>query len=277
MRTVTNIAEVRHWREAVSGSLGLVPTMGCLHEGHLSLVRRARAENNVVAATVFVNTTQFGPDEDLARYPRNLPRDQRILAEAGCDLLFAPPADEMYPPGFETVVEAGSVAAPLEGRCRPGHFRGVATIVIKLLGIVQPTHAYFGLKDAQQLAVIRRVVRDLEVPVEIVACPTVREANGLAMSSRNSYLNEEERRVAPVLHSALVAARDRFATGERCAEALRQTMRQVLATEVLARADYVSVADPVSLREMENISGDALLSMAVHIGRVRLIDSMLVG
>ncbi len=251
--------------------------MGCLHEGHLSLVRRARSENDFVAASLFVNPTQFGPNEDFSRYPRDLQRDRSLLESSGCDLLFAPAVEEMYPPGCETYVEVGSVAARLEGERRPGHFRGVATVVLKLLGIVRPTRAYFGQKDAQQLVVIGRMVRDLEVPVEIVGCPTVREADGLAMSSRNSYLNEEERRAAPVLYRALLAARARFESGERRAEELRAAILQVLAAEPRAKTDYVSVADPTTLIELQSVTGPALLSLAVHIGPACLIDNLRIG
>jgi len=251
--------------------------MGFLHAGHLSLVERARRENDRVAASLFVNPKQFGPSEDLARYPRDLARDMRLLEEGGCDLLFAPDALEMYPAGFETAVDAGSVSAPLEGARRPGHFRGVATVVLKLFGILQPDRAYFGQKDAQQLAVMRKMTRDLDVPVEIVACPTVREADGLAMSSRNVYLDPDDRRAAPVLYRALSAARDRWTAGERDAEALRQAMRAVLEAEPRARADYVSVADPETCRELDRVEGPALLSLAAFVGKARLIDNIVVG
>ena len=277
MRTVTTIAGVREWRQSIPGTVGLVPTMGYLHEGHVSLVRRARAENECVAASLFVNPRQFGAGEDLNRYPRSLLRDQELFEAAGCDLLFAPPVEEMYPPGCETAVEAGSVAARLEGERRPGHFRGVATVVVKLFGIFCPARAYFGEKDAQQLVVIRRVVQDLNVPVEIVGCPTIRETDGLAMSSRNSYLNERERRAAPVLYRALTTARDCFAGGERRAGELRRVMREVLAAESLARIDYVSVADPATLHELETVAGPSLLSLAAQIGPARLIDNLVVG
>lgn len=277
METVTTIAGVKQWRQSKPGTVGLVPTMGFLHDGHVSLVRRARAENDRVAASLFVNPRQFGPAEDLSRYPRSLLRDQEMFEAAGCDLLFAPPVEEMYPPGCETAVEAGSIAARLEGERRPRHFRGVATVVVKLFGIFGPTRAYFGEKDAQQLVVVRRVVEDLNVPVEIVACPTIREASGLAMSSRNSYLDERERRAAPVLFRALTAARDRFAEGERRAGELRRIMREVLAAEPLARIDYVSVADPAALNELDIVAGPALLSLAVHIGPARLIDNLAIG
>jgi pantoate--beta-alanine ligase len=276
MRTVTTIEEVREWRVGSSGSVGLVPTMGYLHEGHLSLVRRARAENETVVASIFVNPTQFGPADDFDRYPRDLKRDARLLEENGCDLLFTPDAAAMYPPECETFVDVGSTAAPLEGASRPGHFRGVATVVLKLLNIVQPKLAYFGRKDAQQLAVVRRMIQDLNLPVAVVACPTVREADGLAMSSRNTYLNPEERRAAAALHRALSAARDCFENGEHDATALRQAMRETLAMEPLALVEYVSVADPLTMREMDRAASGTLLSMAVKIGATRLIDNEIV-
>jgi len=276
MRVATTIADVREWRRAAQDEVGLVPTMGYLHEGHLSLVRRAREENGRVAVSIFVNPTQFGPSEDLERYPRDLARDRGLLEQAGCDLVFMPSLEEMYPRGAESTVDVGSVAEPLEGERRPGHFRGVATVVLKLLGIVEPTRAYFGQKDAQQLAVIRRMVADLNVPVEVVGCETVRDADGLALSSRNSYLSPRERQAAPVLHRALVSARDRLATGERRAEELRRTMVQVLTAEPLVRVDYVSVADPRTLSELDVVGGPALLSLAARLGSTRLIDNLLV-
>lgn len=274
MQTVTTIAELRAWRAARTGDLGFVPTMGYLHAGHASLVERARAENTAVVASVFVNPTQFGPHEDLSRYPRDLERDQRLLATAGCDLLFAPSAAEVYPPGCASFVDVGPLAEPLEGARRPGHFRGVATVVLKLFGMVQPTRAYFGAKDAQQLAVIRRLVRDLNVPVAVVGCATVRDADGLALSSRNSYLSPTERAAAPVLYRALRAAEAAWRDGERDAGRLRATMQAMLAGEPLAHVDYVSVADPESLRELERADGAALLSLAVRVGPARLIDNL---
>ena len=275
MRTATTISAVREWRRPLSGTVGLVPTMGALHEGHLSLVRRARAECDQVAVSVFVNATQFGPREDLARYPRDLRRDRRLLEEACCDLLFAPTAKEMYPAGCDTLVEPGAVAAPLEGERRPGHFRGVATVVLKLLNIVAPTRAYFGQKDAQQLVVIRKMVTDLNVDVGVVQCATVREADGLALSSRNDYLSPEERAAAPVLYRALDTARQRFQAGQRDAASLRAAMLEVLGYEPRAKADYISVADPLSLRELERVDTGALLSLAVRIGDTCLIDNVL--
>jgi pantoate--beta-alanine ligase len=275
MKTVRTIAEVRAWRREAEGAVGLVPTMGYLHAGHLSLLARARAENERVAASVFVNPTQFGPQEDLSRYPRDLGRDQALLADTGCDLVFAPSVEEMYPPGLTTRVEPGLVAEPLEGARRPGHFQGVATVVAKLFGIFRPDRAYFGQKDAQQLAVIRRLARDLDLGVEVVACPTVREPDGLAMSSRNSYLDAADRQAAPVLYHALTAARDRWTAGERDAEALRALMRSVLDAEPRARTDYVSVADPETFRERERADAPSLLLLAVFVGRARLIDNLL--
>lgn len=248
--------------------------MGYLHDGHLSLVDGARRENGRVAASVFVNPTQFGPQEDLARYPRDLDRDRALLERTGCDLLFAPSVEEMYSPGFETTIDVGSVALPLEGSRRPGHFRGVATVVMKLFGIFEPDRAYFGEKDAQQLAVIRRLVRDLNVPVEIRGCPTVRESDGLALSSRNSYLEGEERQAAPVLFRALSAAREAYRAGEGSGEALRALIRRVLEAQPLARTDYVSVVHPETFQELESLNGPALALLAVFIGRARLIDNL---
>jgi pantoate--beta-alanine ligase len=273
MRVVHTIAEARAVRRALPGTWGFVPTMGYLHEGHLSLVRRARAENDRVAVSIFVNPTQFGPHEDYARYPRDLERDLRLLEPLGVDLVFIPSVEEMYPPGFQTWVIVEEVSRPLEGASRPGHFRGVATVVAKLFNILQPDRAYFGQKDAQQTVVIRRMVQN--IPVEIVICPTVREPDGLAMSSRNTYLNPEERRAATVLFRALQAAKVRYEAGERDAERLREAMREVIRAEPLARIDYVSVAHPETLQELERVEGPALLSLAVYIGTTRLIDNLM--
>jgi pantoate--beta-alanine ligase len=275
MRVVHTIAEARAVRRALPGTWGFVPTMGYLHEGHLSLVRRARAENDRVAVSIFVNPTQFGPHEDYSRYPRDLERDLRLLEPLGVDLVFVPSVEEMYPPGFQTWVIVEEVSRPLEGASRPGHFRGVATVVAKLFHILQPDRAYFGQKDAQQTVVIRRMVQDLNIPVEIVICPTVREPDGLAMSSRNTYLNPEERRAATVLFRALQAAKARYEAGERDAERLREAMREVIRAEPLARIDYVSVAHPETLQELERVEGPALLSLAVYIGTTRLIDNLM--
>ncbi|MCS7221825.1 MAG: pantoate--beta-alanine ligase [Anaerolineae bacterium] len=275
MYVVETVADVRRIRRELMGSWGLVPTMGYLHEGHLSLVRRARAENDHVGVSIFVNPTQFGPHEDLAAYPRDLPRDLELLRQENVDLVWAPPVEEVYPPGYQTYVIVEEVARPLEGTARPGHFRGVATIVAKLFNVFQPDRAYFGQKDAQQVVVIRQMARDLNFPLEIVVCPTVREADGLAMSSRNVYLTPEQRAAAPVLYRALCAARDAWLAGQYDGEQLRQIMRSVLGTEPLAQVEYVSAADPHTLAELGDARRGVLLSMAVRIGRARLIDNLL--
>jgi pantoate--beta-alanine ligase len=282
MRVVETVAEVRQARRELAGSWGLVPTMGFLHEGHLSLVTRARAENDRVGVSIFVNPTQFGPTEDLAAYPRDLARDLKLLEAAGADLVWIPPVEAMYPDGFQTYVTVEEVTRPLEGAARPTHFRGVATVVAKLFNVFQPDRAYFGQKDAQQVVVIKQMARDLNFPLDIVICPISREADGLARSSRNIYLTPEQRAAAPVLHRALCAAQTAWEAGERDGARLRRVMADVLAAEPLARPDYISAADPVTLTELDQASqGGAtrgvLLSMAVRIGRARLIDNMLLG
>lgn len=277
MNTCTTIAELSdtlapHWR--TGAVIGLVPTMGALHDGHLSHVRRARARDEVVVASVFVNPTQFGPSEDLARYPRTPERDAALLDAESVDVLFMPSAEEMYPPGFATRVEVGRIGEVLEGASRPGHFAGVATVVLKLFQLVRPTRAYFGQKDAQQLAVIRQMVRDLNLPVAIVAGPTIREPDGLAMSSRNAYLNPAERRAATVLYHALTAARARYKAGERDAAALRHVMRKTVAEEPLARLDYAEVVGADTMEAPATAEAGALLVIAARIGTTRLIDNM---
>jgi pantoate--beta-alanine ligase len=273
MRIVPTIAEMRVARRDFA-ELGFVPTMGFLHAGHISLVERAKAECGAVAVSIFVNPTQFAPHEDFERYPRDMERDLAMLRAAGADLVFTPSPAEMYPPGAGTSIDVGAVARPLEGEVRPGHFGGVATVVAKLFNIVQPTRAYFGQKDAQQTVVIRQLVRDLDMPVEVVVAPTVREADGLAMSSRNSYLTPELRASATVLYRALQEAERRAAAGERDAEALRAAMRQVIATEPSAVVEYVSVADPDTLQELTQLRDGALASLAVRFGATRLIDNL---
>ncbi|HNS02085.1 MAG TPA: pantoate--beta-alanine ligase [Anaerolineae bacterium] len=277
MKVVTTLDDLRHARAALAGPMGLVPTMGYLHEGHISLVRRARTECASVAASIFVNPAQFGPSEDLAAYPRDLARDLALLEEAGVDLVWTPTAEIVYPAGFQTWVTVEEMARPLEGAHRPGHFRGVATVVAKLFNAFQPQRAYFGQKDAQQAAVIRQMTRDLDFPVEVVICPTVREQDGLAMSSRNAYLSQEQRAAAPVLFRALSAAAMAWAAGQRDAEDLRQLMAGIIDAEPLARRQYVSVADPVTLQELEGPVAGALLSMAVIVGTTRLIDNLVLG
>ena len=274
MRTVVSLSDLRSARRSLTGTVGLVPTMGYLHEGHLSLVRQAREECEHVAVSIFVNPAQFGPKEDLAKYPRDLERDSRLI-EPYTDLLWTPTAEIMYPQGYQTWVDVESITDPLEGAMRPGHFRGVTTIVAKLFNAVQPHKAYFGQKDAQQAAVIRRMVRDLNFPLEIVVCPTVREPDGLAMSSRNVYLDPEQRKVATVLYRSLCAAKEAYENGERDGDQLRQVMQDVLASETLAKVQYVSCADYETLDELERIERKALLSMAVFFGKTRLIDNMI--
>ena len=281
MRVVEKISEFRGLRSSVGPghTVGLVPTMGYLHAGHISLVEMARRENDFVTVSIFVNPTQFGPHEDFARYPRDMERDLSQLRDAGVDWVLAPSVEEMYPQGYSTYVDVEGITTVLEGAARPGHFRGVATVVSKLFNIVQPTRAYFGQKDAQQVAVIKRMVADLNFPLEIVVGPTMREPDGLAMSSRNVYLNSEERQAALCLHRALTAARDLWSGGERRGSALRDAMQQVLDAEPLARPDYVSVADTLTLQELDD-SGqarEALASLAVRIGRTRLIDNFVLG
>ena len=276
MRTTENLDELRAIRASMTGTLGLVPTMGALHAGHASLVTRAHAECRHVGVSIFVNPSQFGPGEDYRKYPRSAEKDLAMLERLGADLVWIPRPESMYPPCYQTWVTVEDVAAPLEGSCRPGHFRGVATVVAKLFNCFRPDKAYFGQKDAQQVAVLRRMAHDLNFPVELVVCPTVREPDGLAMSSRNAYLNPEERKAAVVLFRSLSAAKERYDQGERSAEALREIMRSLLRAEPLANPEYVSAADPESLRELNTVGNSVLLSMAVRIGKARLIDNILI-
>ena len=266
-------AELREALADAPRPVGLVPTMGWLHDGHRALIDRARAENATTVVSIFVNPRQFGDPADLEKYPRSEARDIEICTEEGVDLVFAPSVDEVYPPGFDTSVNVGKVAEPLEGAARPGHFDGVATVVAILFALVGAERAYFGQKDAQQLLVIRRMALDLALPTEVIGCPTVREPDGLAMSSRNVHLSPDERAAAPVLRRALTAARTMRGRGERSAEALRSEMRRILAEEPLANPEYVSVADGSTLEELTTVTGPALLSMAVRFGSTRLIDN----
>jgi len=261
---------------AAGQRLGFVPTMGALHEGHLSLVRRSKREADVTVVSLFVNPAQFGPHEDFLQYPRNLERDSELLLRAGVDFLFAPPVEEIYPADFQTYVTVERVAAPLEGASRPGHFRGVATIVAKLFHIVQPDSAYFGRKDAQQCAVIKQMVRDLNLPVEIVVCPIVREPDGLALSSRNAYLSAEERQAALILHRSLTHARDLILAGEHETPKIITQMRQLIAGEPRARIDYVEAVDPDGFTPRVRLEGSTLIALAVRIGSTRLLDNLLI-
>lgn len=277
MKRITTLADLRQARTELLEPLGLVPTMGYLHEGHLSLVRAARVDCSSVVVSIFVNPTQFGPGEDLAAYPRDLERDLSLLHEEGVDLVWTPTPDLLYPPDYQTWVTVENVSRPLEGAQRPGHMRGVATVVSKLFNAVQPDKAYFGQKDAQQVQVIRQMVHDLNYPIEVVVCPTVREDDGLAMSSRNTYLNPDEREAATVLWRALNTAQAAFESGERRAGALREIMYGVIDEQPLARAQYASCAHPQTLEELQGPVERALLSMAVYIGETRLIDNLEVG
>jgi pantoate--beta-alanine ligase len=277
MKTVTTFPELRTARGALSGPVGLIPTMGFLHAGHISLVQRARAECTSVAASIFVNPTQFGPNEDLAKYPRDLPRDLALLEAAGTDLIWTPRPEDMYPAGFQTWVTVDGLTRVLEGEVRPGHFKGVTTVVAKLFNAVRPDKAYFGQKDAQQAAVIRRMTKDLDFPIDIVVCPIVREPDGLAMSSRNVYLDPSERQAATVLFRSLGAAKSAYEKGERKAGTLRQVMQDTLNAEPLAKLQYVSCTDYDTLEELEEIKGKSLLSMAVYFGKTRLIDNFVLG
>jgi len=277
LEIVTSLKDLRTARGALKEPVGFVPTMGFLHEGHLSLVKRACEQSASVVVSIFVNPTQFAPTDDLDAYPRDLEHDTQLLREAGVNLLWVPTPEEMYPPGFQTWVEAGEITKPLEGARRPGHFRGVTTVVAKLFNAVQPQLAFFGQKDAQQVAVIRRMVRDLNMPIEIIASPIVRERDGLAMSSRNTYLSETERQAAVVLYKSLSATQAAYEKGERNADKLRSIMEGIIKTEPLARPEYISCADYDSLEELGIVSGKTLLSMAVYLGSTRLIDNMVLG
>jgi pantoate--beta-alanine ligase len=276
MRTTDNLSELRAIRTSLEGTFGLVPTMGALHAGHSALVNQAREECRHVGVSIFVNPSQFGPGEDFAKYPRTIQSDLNLLETLGVDVVWTPTVESMYPQGFQTWITVEELSLPLEGACRPGHFRGVSTVVAKLLNCFMPDRAYFGQKDAQQAAVLRRMVRDLDFPVEVIVCPTVREPDGLALSSRNAYLSPPERQAATVLFRALNAAREKYDGGERDAEVLRATMLSVIQSEPLARLQYVSAADPDTLRELENVEKNVLLSLAVQIGKARLIDNFLI-
>ncbi len=273
MQVFETIAALRTARKGYA-TLGFVPTMGFLHEGHLGLVRRARAENGAVAVSIFVNPTQFGPNEDYASYPRDPDRDLALLKDAGADLVFLPTPDVLYPPGFATRIEVGGVADELEGQSRPGHFSGVATVVTKLFNIVQPQRAYFGQKDAQQCAVVRRFVADLDIPVEIVVCDIARETDGLARSSRNVRLTPENRQKAPALYEALQEASRLFRSGERNADVLEGALRVSLIKAGVPDIDYATVVNADTFRREDPCSENALALLAVQAGAVRLIDNM---
>ncbi|WP_025270196.1 pantoate--beta-alanine ligase [Hippea sp. KM1] len=269
MQAIAN--KYREWGKRI----GFVPTMGYLHEGHLSLVRRAKEDNDVVFVSIFVNPLQFAPNEDLDRYPRDIERDEALLEGEGVDFVFYPSVEDMYPDGFQTYVEVDKLTRVLEGKSRPTHFRGVTTVVAKLFNITKPHRAYFGKKDAQQLIVIKRMVKDLNMDIEIVGMPIVRESDGLALSSRNKYLNEEERRQAVCLYRALLRAKELIENGEKDAQAIKNEMERVIKEYPLARIDYISVNSLSSLEPINEVKdGDTLVSLAVFLGSTRLIDNM---
>lgn len=274
MQVVGPISEIRALRQQLGGTVGFVPTMGYLHKGHLALVRQARIENSHIIVSIYVNPTQFGSREDFGAYPRELNRDLELLREEGAGIVFVPSDNEMYPPEFSSWVDVEKVTEGLEGASRPGHFRGVATVVAKLFNIVQPSRAYFGQKDAQQVVVIKRMVTDLNLGIDIVVVPTVREEDGLAMSSRNIYLNPRERQAATILFKALNWARQLRRSGENDANKLRKQMTWLIEKEPLAQIDYISIADTETLEELNLIDRPALASLAVLIGKTRLIDNM---
>ena len=275
MQVVGPIFEIRTLRQKLSGTVGFVPTMGYLHEGHLALVKQARADDSTVIVSIYVNPAQFGPREDFGSYPRELNRDLELLRGEGVDIVFVPSDDEMYPPEFGSWVDVEKVTERLEGASRPGHFRGVATVVAKLFNIVQPSRTYFGQKDAQQVVVIKRMVADLNMGIDIVVVPTVRESDGLAMSSRNIYLSPGERQAATILFKALTLARQLSQGGEKDAGKIRRQMTSLIEKEPLAQIDYVSIADAETLEELNLIDRPALASLAVRIGKTRLIDNVI--
>ena len=278
MELITSLPLIPEACAGSPSSLGLVPTMGALHQGHLSLIRRARSENQTLVVTIFVNPTQFGPQEDLAGYPRDQERDLALLRQEGADLVFMPSPEEMFPPGFDTWVDVPAIAGLLEGARRPGHFRGVATVVTKILSLIRPDKAYFGQKDGQQAVIIRRLALDLNLGAEIIVSPTVRDDDGLALSSRNAYLTADQRKAAPVLYQALRAAQKLWQEGIVDGERLRDEVRGVLELEPLVEdIDYVSVADGETLAELDLVRGRAMVSAAVKIGRPRLIDNIILG
>ena len=275
MEIASTISEMKTLRRKTVDPVGFVPTMGYLHEGHLSLVRQGRAENRIVVASIFVNPAQFGPGEDYAVYPRDPQRDLHLLKTEGTDIVFMPSVEEMYPPGFDSWVQVEGITERLEGAVRPGHFKGVTTVVAKLFNIVEPARAYFGQKDAQQALVIRKMVADLNMNLEVVVSPTVRERDGLAMSSRNSYLGPAERKAAIILYTSLSLARESYDKGERNAEEIRNRMLALINGEPLAKIDYISIADKDTLEELSMMGRPALVSLAVKIGKTRLIDNIL--
>lgn len=280
MKTITAISEIRAQlqSERKGKSIGFVPTMGYLHEGHLSLIRKAKSECDVVVVSIFVNPTQFGPNEDFSRYPRDIERDSVLASEAGCDVLFIPPAEELYPSGYSSYVTVEHLSSVLEGKFRPTHFKGVTTIVLKLFNIVQPDVAYFGQKDAQQSIIIKRMVADFNLPLRIEVVPTVREADGLAMSSRNVYLNVEERKNAAVLYQSLELARNAIQSGERDCTVILSSMEKLIQSKHPTQIDYVAIVDAQTLEPKTQLAKNdtVLIPLAVRFGTTRLIDNIMV-
>ncbi|MDD4860049.1 MAG: pantoate--beta-alanine ligase [Dehalococcoidales bacterium] len=275
MKIIESISEMKNVRWGMDGPVGFVPTMGYLHEGHISLVQRAKKENASAVVSIYVNPTQFGPKEDLKKYPRDIPRDLAMLEKAGTDVVFIPPDGDMYPTGYNTWVDLEKITERLEGAARPGHFRGVATVCNKLFNIVEPAKAYFGQKDAQQVLVIQKMVRELNMNLDIVVCPTVREPDGLAMSSRNTYLKPDERKAATVLYKSLQLAQKLYDSGERDAGKIRRQMTEFIQKESLAHIEYISIANVNTLDEQEKIAPPSLVSMVVRIGAPRLLDNII--
>jgi pantoate--beta-alanine ligase len=273
MQVVKTIEEMKHIRAGLTGTVGFVPTMGYLHEGHLELVRRAKKDNDIAVVSIFVNPTQFGPKEDFEKYPRDMERDLGLLKGVGTDYVFVPLPVDIYPGGFNSWVDVKQVTEQLEGAARPGHFRGVATVVAKLFNIVQPVHSYFGQKDAQQCCVIKKMVKDLNMPLEVVIVPTVREPDGLAMSSRNVYLNAEQRQQAPVLYQSLKLAQRLWVAGEKNAAFIRQNMADFIRKKPLAEIEYISIANAETLEELDLLKPPLLISMVVRFGKTRLLDN----
>jgi pantoate--beta-alanine ligase len=277
MKVIETIPDMTYLRLNLKEPVGFVPTMGYLHEGHMSLVRKARAENKSVIVSIYVNPTQFGPKEDLSKYPRDLDRDLAMLEKEGADVVFFPSDKEMYPSGYDTWVTVDNLTKPLEGDSRPTHFRGVTTIVTKLFNIVRPAKAYFGQKDAQQALVIKKMAADLNMNLKVVVCPAIREPDGLAMSSRNVYLNPELRKAAPILYKSSLLAKDLFAIGERNAAVILGQMTTLIQKEPFAKIEYISISDTETLAELKIINNSALVSMAVRFGNTRLIDNIILG
>jgi pantoate--beta-alanine ligase len=277
MQIARTIPEMKNFRRKLAGTVGFVPTMGYLHDGHLELVRRAKKDNPFAVVSIFVNPTQFAPNEDYKAYPRDIDRDLSMLETVQTDIVFIPSDNEMYPGGYNSWVDLEGITSALEGRSRPTHFRGVTTVCNKLFNLVEPDRAYFGQKDAQQALVIQKMVADLNMNLEIIVVPTVREQDGLAMSSRNTYLTPEERQSAPILYKALQLASDMHRKDERDAVKIRDAMVGLISTVAAAKIDYVSISDIVTLKEVDTITGKVLISMAVRLGKPRLIDNIILG